>query len=135
VASTRQAVREKLASLLTTRAQFNAVYAYAPLDLQGFTKVLMIYSASTRHEQFSAQWANNFYTFVLDVMVKRSGGENAEDTLDALHEEIRDFVRDNQGDATWDYLELNEVSDAYFAEVSGAAYRGERHPLTVKVSG
>jgi hypothetical protein len=135
MASTRQAVREQLASLFTTRAVFNAVHAYAPLDLQGFTKVLMVYSSSTRHEQFSQHLANNFYTFVLDVMVKRASGENTEDVLDALHEEIRDFVRDNQGDATWDYLELNEVSDAYFAEVSGVPYRGERHPLTVKVSG
>jgi len=135
MASTRQQVREQLTSIFTTRAQFNAVYGYAPLDLQGYTKVLCIFSDRTRHDQMTKDWVNNLYTFILDVYVKRASGENTEDVLDTMHEELRDGVRDNQGDSTWDFLDFNETSDAYFAEVSGVPYRIERHTLTVKVSG
>jgi hypothetical protein len=135
MASTRKTVRERLASLLTTRAQFNVVYGYAPIDLQGFDKVLCIFSDSTRHDQMTKDWVNNLYTFTLDVYIKRASGETTEDTLDNMHDELRDFVRDNQGDSVWDFLDLNETSDAYFAEVSGVPYRIERHRLTVKVSG
>jgi len=65
-------------------------------------------------------------------MVKRSGGETVEDTLDSLHDTIRSTIKANQINANWDYLSLEEPSDAYFAEISGVAYRVESHILSVK---
>ena len=52
--------------------------------------------------------------------------------LDTLHEVVRSVVKDNQSNANWDYLSLEEPSEAYFAEISGVSYRVESHRLTVK---
>ncbi len=128
----RQAVREALTAIFVAEGSFNTVLGYAPVDTQGMDKILCIYSSKTLHKQESQHLAHNFYTFILDVYVRRTGGETAEDTLDALHEVIRSTIKDNQGNALWEYLMLDEASDAYFAEISGVAHRVERHPLTIK---
>jgi len=135
MASTRRQVRERLGVLFTATGSFNQVNAYAPLDLQGFDKVLNIYNSRSRHRQESANLETNLYTFILDVNVKRTSTENSEDALDDLHEVIRATIRANQGDTTWDFLTIDDASDAYFAEISGIPYRVESHPLTVKVTG
>ena len=129
--STRKTIREALAAIFVTADDFNVVYAYAPVDLQGMDQVLAIYSDVTSHDRESYASEHNFYTFVLDVYVKRASGETTEDTLDTLHEAIRDTVYDNQTNANWDWLKL-EPSDAYFAEISGVAYRVESHKLALK---
>lgn len=128
----RQTAREALATLFTATGEFNQVYGYAPVDLQGMDKALAIYSDRTHHQQESAALEHNFYVFTLDVMIKRSGGESVEDTLDSLHDTIRSTIKTNQINANWDFLSLEEPSDAYFAEISGVAYRVERHTLSVK---
>jgi len=128
----RQTAREALVTLFTATGEFNQVNGYAPPDLQGMDKVLNIYSDRTHHQQESQALEHNFYVFVLDVMVKRSGGETVEDTLDSLHDTIRSTIKANQINANWDYLSLEEPSDAYFAEISGVAYRVESHILSVK---
>jgi hypothetical protein len=128
---TRQVVRERLVVLFASKG-FNQVYGHAPLDLQGFDKVLAIYSDRTRHDFISANLQNAFYALTLDVYVKRESGETAEDNLDILHEVVRDVIRDNIGDPNWSDIHLLEDSDAYFAEVSGVPYRVERHTAIVK---
>ena len=129
---TRQAVREALVAIFVAEGTFNVVLGYAPVDTQGMDNILSIYSDETHHKQESQHLAHNFYTFTLDVLVRRSGGETTEDTLDALHEVIRSTISDNQGNALWEYLSLEGPSSAYFAEISGVAHRVERHPLLVK---
>ena len=129
---TRQAVREELVSIFVTEGTFTVVLGYAPVDTQGMDNILSIYSDETHHKQASQHLAHNFYTFTLDVIVRRSGGETTEDTLDTLHEVIRKTISDNQGNALWEYLSLEGPSNAYFAEISGVAHRIERHPLFVK---
>jgi len=118
--------------LFTATGEFNQVYRYAPVDMQGMDNVLAIYSDRTHHQQESAALEHNFYVFTLDVMVKRDGGETTEDTLDSLHDTIRSTIKANQVNANWDLLSLAEPSDAYFTEVSGVAYRLESHSLSVK---
>jgi len=100
--------------------------------LQGFDKVLSIYTDGSEHQQASQALQTNFYRFFLDVFVKRSGVAADEDTLDTLHETIRSVIKANQSNANWDWLDLSALSDAIFAEVSGIPYRVERHRLTVK---
>lgn len=130
---TRKTVREALDTLFTANGSFTGgVNGYAPVDLQGMDKVLNIYSDRTHHQQESSALEHNFYVFILDVCVKRASGETAEDTLDDLHEVVRSVVKANQSNANWDALSLEEPSDAYFAEVSGVAYRIESHRLLVK---
>ena len=129
--STRQTIREALAAIFVTADDFNVVYAYAPVDLQGMDEVLAIYSDTTVHDRLSFADEVNLYTFILDVYVKRASAETAEDTLDTLHEAIRDTIYDNQDNANWHRLTL-EPSDAYFAEISGVAYRVESHKLAIK---
>jgi len=128
----RQTAREALVVVFDATGEFNQVNGYAPPDLQGYDKVLNIYSDRTHHQQESQALEHNFYVFTLDVLVKRSGGETAEDTLDSLHDTIRSTIKANQSNANWDYLSLEEPSDAYFAEISGVAYRVESHSLSVK---
>lgn len=130
--ATRQQIREALDTLFTAEGSFTGgVFGYAPVSIDGMSKVLAIYSDTTHHSQESYASEHNFYTYILDVYVKRAGGETAEDTLDTLHEVIRATVKTNQTNANWDWLKL-EASDAYFAEISGVSYRVESHKLAVK---
>ena len=131
--STRQTIREALDTIFTAEGSFTGgVLGYAPVETQGMDKILSIYSDRTHHIQASQHLQTNFYVFLLDVLVKRTGGETAEDTLDTLHEVVRSVVKANQSNANWDYLSLEEPSEAYFAEISGVSYRVESHRLTVK---
>ena len=129
----RQTVREALAALFVTNGSFTGgVLAYAPVDTQGMDKLLCIYSDRTYHQQESAALEHNFYSFLLDVFVKRSGAETVEDTLDALHDAVRAVIKANQVNVNWDLLDITEPSDCYFAEISGVSYRVESHTLKVK---
>lgn len=128
----RQTIREELITLFTADGSFNQVWGYCPVDTQGMDKILAIYTDATHHVQHSNSWETNYYAFVLDVYVKRSGGETVEDTLDTLHEAIRSVINANQGNTNWEYLSLTEPSDAYFSEISGVACRVERHQLQIK---
>lgn len=131
---TRRECRERLVALFTANGSFTVVNGYAPLELNGASKVLNILSDSTTHEWLSANLNNHFYKFALDVYVKRKNGENSEDTLDDLHDVVRAVIRANIGDSTWNELFLDDESRALFAEVSGTHYRMERHTLTIKVT-
>lgn len=133
--STRKQVRERLVTLYDAESVFSQVYGYAPMDLQGMHPVLCIYNDNTNYDFITADLRNFFYTYVLDVYAKRINNVNTEDQLDTLQETIRDVIKDNIGDATWDHIELGSSSDAYFAEISGVAYRIERFTLQVKVQG
>lgn len=128
----RQDVREALVTIFVAEGSFNQVLGYAPVAIQGMDKVLAIFSAKTHHKQESLHLSHSFYVFALDVYIKRSGGETVEDTLDELHEAIRSTVKANQSNANWEYLSLEDPSDAYFAEISGVAYRVEKHLLFIK---
>ena len=129
---TRKTVREELVTIFQTEGSFNQVLGYAPVDTQGFDLILSIYTNRTHHIQESQALEHNFYVFFLDVLLKRTGGEEVEDTLDTLHEVIRSVVKANQVNVNWDRLDLEEESDAVFAEISGVSYRVETHPLLVK---
>lgn len=129
---TRQAAREELVTIFVAEGSFNVVLGYAPVDTQGMDKILSIFSDRTHHKIESANLGHSFYLFSLDVLVKRSGGETVEDTLDELHEAIRATVKANQRNANWEYLSLEEPSEAYFSELSGVAYRVEKHLLFIK---
>lgn len=133
MASTRQQVREQLVTLFTG-APYNEVLGHAPLVFgDAVDKVLCIYSDRTHHDTFTADAGHDLYAFWLETYVKRTGAEADEDTLDALHEDVRSTIKANQGDALWAYLSLEEDSDAIFAEVSGVPYRIERHRLVVTI--
>lgn len=131
---TRKQAREALATVFAGQG-FTTVYSYAPLDLLGASKVLVIYAESSGHERLGASFQNDFHKFFLDVYIKRASGVNSEDDLDTMHEVIRAVVKANIVNSAWNEILLEEESDAGFAEVAGVAYRYERHPLLLKVSG
>lgn len=131
---TRKQAREALGVAFASQG-FTTVYTYAPLDLLGASKVLVIYADMSRHERLGASFQNDFHGFFLDVYIKRASGANTEDDLDTMHEVIRAVVKANIVNAAWDEITLEEESDALFAEVAGVPYRLERHPLLLKVSG
>lgn len=131
--ATRKQVRQALVTLFDANSTFNLVLGYLPLDLRGATKVLCLYSESTTHDFISGHLNNNFYTFYLDTLVKRTDSDADENDLDDMHEAIRSVVRANIPNANWDELELSDSSDPLFAELSGVPYRVEQHRLKVKV--
>jgi hypothetical protein len=133
MASTRRQCREALGVAFASQG-FGRVYIYAPLDLKGETKVLVITSDNTRHEVLGAGFANNFYRFFLDVYVLRRGDIDTESFLDDMHEIIRAVARAGVGNPVWNEITLEEESEALYVEVSGAPYRLERHFLLLKVS-
>jgi hypothetical protein len=135
MAASRQQVRKRLATLMAESGAFKAVHDHAPLDLRGQDRVLNIFSDQTRHEMLSAHLNNAFYRFFLETCALRRIDEGgAEDALDEMHEAIRAVIRANVGDSTWNELNLEEDSDAFFARIAQEPYRIERHLLTVKVT-
>lgn len=134
MASTRRQCRAALGTAFVNQG-FSQVFTFAPLDLKGATRVLIIHAGPTRHEVLGAGFANNFYKFFLDVYVLRRGDINTEDELDDMHEVIRSVARANVGNAAWNEITLEEESDPRFARVGGAElYRFERHTVWIKVS-
>lgn len=135
MAATRRQVRERLATLMAESSAFQEVLAYAPLDLRGKDRVLCIYTDNSRHEMLSAHMNNAFYRLTLETFALRRIDEaEAENAMDEMHEAIRAVVRANVGDLTWNELDLEEASDALFAQVATEPYRVEQHSLLVKVS-
>ncbi len=135
MSSTRKQVRERLATLFSASDEFTEVYDHAPLDLRGQDRVLCIYTDSTKHDMISAHLNNAFYRFYLETFaLRRISDAGAEDALDEMHEAIREIIRLNVGDSTWNELSLEEESDALFAQMAKEPYRVERHSLTVKVT-
>lgn len=132
--ATRKQVRDALGTVFAGQG-FTTIYTYAPLDLLGASKVLVIYTDASRHERLGAGFQNDFHRFTLDVYIKRASGVNTEDALDEMHEVIRAVVKANISNAAWNEILLEEESGALFAEVAGVAYRCERHPLLIKISG
>jgi hypothetical protein len=134
MASTRKQCRAALGVAFAGQG-FTSVFPYAPLDLGGASKVLVITVRRSHHERMGPAYQDDFHVFFLDVYIKRGGGVNTEDALDEMHEVIRAVVKANVGNAAWNEIELEEESDALFAEVAGVPYRVERHPIKLKVSG
>lgn len=129
----RKTIRNRLVALYEAEGSFNRVHGYAPVDLQSYTKVLCIYNDNTRNDFNTKDYNVDLYAYTLDIYVRRETGINTENVLDDLHEVVRQVARDNVGDSNWNHLELAPESDAYFAEISGLAYRVERYSLTVKI--
>jgi len=131
---TRKTARKALVALFVTDGSFTGgVLAYRPDTLDGMTKVLAVYTTRTRYKMESKHLNHSFYTFALDVFVKRTSGEAHEDTFDDLHEVIRAVVRANVSNANWDNLDLDTApSVASHVEDEGVPYRLERHSLLVK---
>lgn len=130
---TRKECREALAGLFSTSNFTGGVYDYLPSNLNGATKALAVYNEDSRHELISAGFANNFYRFNVDVLVKRAGAPS-EDDLDDLHEVVRTTIRSAVGNAAWNEITIEEDSECLFAEISGAPYRVEQHKVLIKVS-
>ena len=130
---TRQECREALAGLFSAGTFTGGVFDYLPVALNGATKVLAVYNDNTRHELLSASFANNFYRFNLDTLVRRAGA-TSEDDLDTLHENVRSVIRGAVGNANWNEITIEEDSETFFAEISGIQYRVEQHKVLIKVS-
>lgn len=135
MAATRKDVRKRLATLMAESSAFDEVLDHAPLDLRGKDRVLCIYADRSRHEMISKHLNNDFYRFFLETYaLRRVDDAAAEDALDEMHDAIRAVIRANINDGTWNELDLEEESDALFAQVAKEPYRVERHSLLVKVT-
>jgi hypothetical protein len=130
---TRKECRETLAGLFSALTFTGGVYEYLPMNLNGATKVLAVYSDTSRHEIISGGFGNNFYRFNLDVLVKRAGA-GVQDDLDDLHENVRSVIRAAVGNAAWNEITIEEDSEGLFAEIAGIPYRVEQHKVLIKVS-
>ncbi len=127
---TRRHCRERLAELFQGQG-FTVTYDYAPVDLAGASKALLIYTLGSRHDRLSRGFTNDFHMFALDVYVKRSDAAN--DDLDALRTSMQGVILDNVGDSMWDELELDNSRPAT-VEIAGIPYLEERHLVLVKAS-
>lgn len=130
---TRKGCRDRLVTLFAGQG-FNAVYGYAPPDLQGATKVLLIYAAASRHDVISHDLTNHFHRFFLDVYVRRESAGAAADGLDDMAEVVRSVIGQGEDDPTWNYLDLGDPSVVSVRQVAGLPYWNERRGLLIKVT-
>lgn len=131
---TRKECREALTALFSAAVFTGGIYEYLPTDLQGATKALAVYINRANHEVISGLMRDAFYHFNVDTLVKRAGA-TSEDDLDTLHEEVRSACRAAAGNnGTWNEITLEEVSECFFTEISGLAYRVEQHKVKLKAT-
>ena len=128
----RQIVRERLVELYTATGSFSVVCGYLPMDLLGATSALAIYNKKTGWKIENKATKHDFYSYWLDVLVKRENEVATEDTLDSLHEVVRAVMAANIDDV-WDTIETVDASEPLFTKISDVPYRVEQFTLTVKV--
>ena len=131
---TRKTIRQALVTLFDADSTFNQVLGYLPLDLNGATKVLCVYSIGTANEFLSGHLNNDFYTFRLDGFIRRTGAEADENDMDDMSEAARTVIRANISNANWNELDLSQESTYLQTEISGVPYIVERHLLKVKLA-
>lgn len=129
MAMTRKGAREDLAALFVAAGSFTVVNAFLPLEVKGASKVLNIYTRSTRQDRSSKHNIHNLYTLNLDVLVLRLGTAADEDDLDTLNGVVEAVCVANPKAANWDHLELDSESETRYVRLEGNQYRMERHKV------
>ena len=137
-ATSRQTVREHLATLLNTRLvttlkSAQVVYDYLPADFDGQTPTVCVTSMGTDRAQmgFDEDYNSAFQlAIVVFVLYAEQGStyleDDAEDVLDLLEKQIADFIMDNRRVAgKWDSLLHNDMTRIDYVTIGGNQYKQE----------
>lgn len=105
--TSRQTIRERLATLITSTGEFAAVYDYVPAvkTISGMTPFCIVLSTGSNQQMSGINTNPVDFSFSVSVYVKRYEDANytsqdARDKLDDLDRVIRQVVRDNAAGAT-----------------------------------
>ena len=137
-ATSRQTVREHLATLLHTRlvttlTSAQVVYDYVPADFDGQSPAVCVTSMGTDRAQLGfGEDYNSAYQLAIVVYVLYAeqgtayGEDDAEDVLDLLEKQIADCLMDyRQVAGKWDSLLHNDMTRIDYVTIGGATYKQE----------
>ena len=142
MSTSRQTVREKLTSLLSTALVGVGLPCKTVTDskveeLTGLTPLVAVLSAGTLRERLT--FMGDVPTFTLEVQVwvrqETTGWTNAqaEDALDRIESLIAGVYEDNRGITEFELLEYASPTTVIELSVSGVSYYMERIPTLVKL--
>ena len=125
----RQDKRDRIKAILDADGTWQAVYDHQPKSFGGQSPVATVHSGPVRtiEEAFGERKLLQIGIIVTNL-VKRDDAAMAEDTLDALLEKVVQLMADNQSDAEWEYVEIEDTLPDYVT-VDGVEYRAEIIPL------
>lgn len=132
----RQAVREEVGQILTTRlTDAQQVYTDQPTSFGGMSPVVVVASNGSERGQAGQQtfggpaapkFALDVYLFVL------ASTTNADDVLDTLEAGVAEFVAVYSRAQTWTAIGYAARTETQFVELlDGSEYKRERVPLIV----
>lgn len=125
----RESRRDRIQALLTANGSWQQVYNHQPATFNQQSPVVTVHSGPVRtiDETFEGHRLLQMGVVVTNF-VKRDDASSAEDTLDTLLQAVVQVVSDNQDDALWEYVEIDDTEPDYVT-VDGVAYRIEIIPL------
>jgi hypothetical protein len=130
--TSRELVRDEIASFFVTDGSFQEVYQYFPsvAEIKGKTPVLIIRSRGTEQDFSGLNTNPTSYRFLLTTFILAFSDDDswsssdAEDSLDDLDKVIRQVIRDNAGGGTYadNYRFEGGFSDVNDIMVEGLPY-------------
>lgn len=125
----RETRRDRIQALLAANGSWQEVYNHQPKTFSQKSPVATVHNGPVRtiDETFEGHRLLQMGVVVTNF-VKREDASGAEDTLDTLLVAVVQVVSDNQDDALWEYVEIDDTEPDYVT-VDGVAYRIEMIPL------
>lgn len=138
----RRVVREAIAAgLQASCASAKAVYGYAASDFGSQWPVVRVMSRGSNRPAVTAAGVRSQFVFLVDLWVlfkDLAAGwseEDAENTLDALEQEITSWLTDHQGGTTWTSIYYSRPSTVDVVLIAGEAWLTEAIQVTAEVYG
>jgi hypothetical protein len=135
----RETVRDAIVAGLTpalTVAQL--VAGYQKVSVKGQWPAVLVFTSGSLRPQVTEQGIRSEFYYLAQLWVLYRQGEQwteaqAEDTLDALEQQLTEWMSNNQVNEVWTSLMFNGRSTISILNVGGEAYLVEEVPLKAEV--
>lgn len=138
----RRVVREAIAAgLAETCDSAQVVYAYGASDFSAQWPVVRVMSKGSARPPMTGAGIRSQFVFLVDLWVLYKDTANnwseqdAENTLDALEQEVIAWVTDNQGGELWTSIVYTAPSAVDVVAIAGEPWLTEAIQITAEVYG
>lgn len=123
----RHGQRDALAALLVSAGNWQAVYAYQPVSLNGLSPVATIHAGPLRwaREAAGQETVVEAVLIVTNLVRRDLAADAAEDALDTLLAALLGVVAANDTGTKWDDLYVESPTAPDYYVVDGIQYRAE----------
>lgn len=136
----RRVIREALAAgLATACTDAQAVYAYANSNFKSRWPIVRVMSRGSERPPMTGAGIRSRFVFLVDVWVLFKGEgwteQQAEDTLDALEQQVIGWLTENQGGELWTNIYYGLPSTVDVVKIAGEPWLTEAIQVIAEVYG